>query len=155
MRQEGLIRHIGLSNVTVDQLHTATQIVEIAAVTAHFNVVARDQATLLDAALAADAVFVPWQPVSLTTPGVRTDANGPEAARRVIELIAARHGGATIPQIALAWLLTRAPAILPIPATTSIDHLRTNLAAQHLDLSSSDIEAIDALGPGDDARSAK
>ena len=69
LRQQGLIRHIGLSNVTSDQLRAARQIVDIAAVTAHFNVVARQEGTLLDAALEAGAVFVPWQPVSLTAPG--------------------------------------------------------------------------------------
>ena len=72
LRQQGLIRHIGLSNVTPDQLRAARQIVDIAAVTAHFNVVARQEGTLLDAALEAGAVFVPWQPVSLTAPGLLT-----------------------------------------------------------------------------------
>src|ERR1700730_10448638 len=73
LRHQGLIRHIGLSNVTPDQLRAARQIVEIAAVTAHFNIVARQEATLLDAALEAGAVFAPWQPVSLSTPGSPTD----------------------------------------------------------------------------------
>ena len=99
LRQQGLIRHIGLSNVTPDQLRAAREIVEIAAVTAHFNVAARDEATLVDAAVEAGAVFAPWQPVSLTQPGAPTDADGPEAIRRVLGPIASRHG-ATIPQVA-------------------------------------------------------
>ncbi len=63
--------------------------------------------------------FCPWQPVSLIQPGVQTDTSGPQAIRRVLAPIASRHG-ATIPQVALAWLLARSPAMLPIPATTSV-----------------------------------
>jgi aryl-alcohol dehydrogenase-like predicted oxidoreductase len=146
LRQQGLIRHIGLSNVTPDQLRAAREIVEIAAVTAHFNVAARDEATLVDAAVEAGAVFAPWQPVSLTQPGAPTDADGPEAIRRVLGPIASRHG-ATIPQVALAWLLRRSPAIMPIPATTSIAHLQENLEAQDLELTPEDIQSITSLAP--------
>jgi aryl-alcohol dehydrogenase-like predicted oxidoreductase len=146
LRQEGLIRHIGLSNVTPDQLRAAHQIVDIAAVTAHFNVVARQQEPLLDAALEAGAVFVPWQPVSLSVPGSPTDTAGPEAVRRVLEPIASRHG-ATISQIALAWLLARSPAIMPVPGTTSIAHVRENLDAQDIELSREDIQSINSIAP--------
>jgi aryl-alcohol dehydrogenase-like predicted oxidoreductase len=147
LRQQGLIRHIGLSNVTPDQLRAARQIVDIAAVTAYFNVVARQEGTLLDAALEAGAVFVPWQPVSLTAPGLLpTDTGGPEAVRRVLEPIASRHG-ATISQIALAWLLARSPAIMPCPGTTSIAHLRENLDAQDIELSREDIQSINSIAP--------
>jgi pyridoxine 4-dehydrogenase len=146
LRQEGLIRHIGLSNVTTDQLRSARQIVDIAAVTAHFNVVARQQEPLLDAALEAGAVFVPWQPVSLSVPGSPTDTGGPDAVRRVLEPIASRHG-ATVAQITLAWLLARSPAIMPIPATTSIQHLQENLDAHNLELTPDDIQSITQLTP--------
>jgi pyridoxine 4-dehydrogenase len=132
--------------VTPDQLRAARQIVDIAAVTAHFNVVARQQEPLLDAALEAGAVFVPWQPVSLSTPGSPTDTGGPEAVRRVLQPIASRHG-ATISQIALAWLLARSPAIMPVPGTTSIAHLRENLAAQDIELSGEDIQSINSIAP--------
>jgi pyridoxine 4-dehydrogenase len=146
LRKEGLISHIGLSNVTAGQLRAAQQITEIAAVTAYFNVAARHEAALLDAAVAAGAVFCPWQPVSLTRPGAATDTSGPQTIRRVLDPIAARHG-ATIPQVTLAWLLARSPAILPIPATTSINHLQENLDAQDLDLTPDDIQSIDSLVP--------
>jgi pyridoxine 4-dehydrogenase len=146
LRREGQIRHIGLSNVTPAQLRTAREIVEIAAVTAHFNVVDRHEAPLLDAAVEAGAVFVPWQPVSLVPPGEPTDTGGPEPARRVLEPIAARHG-ATTAQIALAWLLGRSPAIMPIPGTTSLAHVEENLAAQDITLSPEETEAITALAP--------
>lgn len=151
LRKEGVIGHIGLSNVTVDQLNAALQITEIAAVTAHFNVAARQHADLLEAAADAGAVFCPWQPVSLIRPGFQTDTNGPQALRRILEPIAARRG-ATIPQVALAWLLARSPAILPIPATTNISHLRENLEAQDLELTAEEVQAIDGLSPENAAR---
>ena len=148
LRKEGLIGHIGLSNVTPDELRAALRITEIAAVTAYFNVGARQHAALLEAAVGAGAVFCPWQPVSLIQPGVRTDTSGPQAIRDVLEPIAARHA-ATIPQVALAWLLARSPAILPIPATTSIAHLQENLDAQDLELSPEELEAMNHLAPED------
>jgi aryl-alcohol dehydrogenase-like predicted oxidoreductase len=148
LRKEGLIRHIGLSNVTPEHLRAALPITEIAAVTAYFNVAARQNAALLRAAAEAGAVFCPWQPVSLIQPGVKTDTSGPEATRRALEPIAARHH-ATIPQVALAWLLARSPSVLPLPATTSIAHLRQNLDALDLDLAQEELDAITALTPED------
>jgi pyridoxine 4-dehydrogenase len=146
LREQGLIRHIGLSNVTPDQLRAARRIVDVTAVTAHFNVVARQEAALLDAAVEAGAVFAPWQPVSLSEPGSPTDTGGPEAARRVLEPIAARHS-ATVSQVALAWLLARSPAVMPVPGTTSLAHVRENLAAQDLELSPEDVRSITGLVP--------
>ena len=146
LRKEGMIRHIGLSNVTTGQLRAALQITEIAAVTAYFNVAARHEGALLDAAAEAGAVFAPWQPVSLTRPGDPIDTSGPDALRRVLGGIAARHQ-ATIPQVTLAWLLARPPAVMPIPATTTLGHLRENLAAENLELTGEDISTIDALAP--------
>lgn len=144
LRQQGLIKHIGLSNVSPEQLRAARSIVEIAAVTAHYNVVARQEAELLEAATEAGLVFSPWQPVSLSTPGAPIDTAGPEAARRVIEPIAARHG-ATGSQIALAWLLAQSPAMMPVPGTTNLAHVRENLAAQDLELSAEDLQAINGI----------
>jgi aryl-alcohol dehydrogenase-like predicted oxidoreductase len=145
-----LIRHIGLSNVAPDQLRAAVRITEVAAVTAYFNVAARQNAALLRAASDAGAVFCPWQPVSLIRPGVKTDTDGPAAIRRALEPIAGRHGS-TIPQVALAWLLARSPAILPVPATTSIAHLRENLDARDLQLTPEELSAITALAAEDPA----
>jgi aryl-alcohol dehydrogenase-like predicted oxidoreductase len=132
--------------VTPDQLRAALRITEIAAVTAHYNVAARQNGALLEAAASAGAVFCPWQPVSLIQPGVQTDTSGPEAIRQVLEPIAARHE-ATIPQVALAWLLARSPAMLPIPATTSITHVRENLDAQDLELTPEELKTMDGLVP--------
>lgn len=134
LRDQGFIRHIGLSNITAEQFAAARRIVDIAAVTAHFNVVARDQAGLVDAVIEADAVFVPWQPVSLSPPGSPNDTAGSEKVRRVLQPIASAHE-ATISQVALAWLLERAPRIMPVPGTTSRAHLLENLDAQDVELS--------------------
>ncbi|TCN37281.1 hypothetical protein EV644_103515 [Kribbella orskensis] len=150
LRQQGLIKHIGLSNVTPEQLRAAQAIVDIAAVTAHYNVVARQEAELLKAATEAGLVFSPWQPVSLSTPGAPTDTAGPDASRRVIEPIAARHG-ATGSQIALAWLLAQSPAMMPVPGTTSLAHVRENLAAQDLELSAEDLQAINGIASAETA----
>ncbi|GHA76604.1 MULTISPECIES: aldo/keto reductase [Streptomyces] len=144
LRKKGLIKNIGLSNVTVEQLREAREITDIAAVTAHYNVAARHEQPLLDAAVGGGAVFVPWQPVSLTAPGDSTDTSGPEAIAAVLSPIAEAHG-ATIPQVTLAWLLTRSPSVLPVPATTTIGHLRENLDAQDLVLTPEEISTIDAL----------
>jgi len=132
--------------LTPDELRAALRITQIAAVTAYFNAGARQHAALLEATVSVGAVFCPWQPVSLIQPGVQTDTSGPQAIRRVLEPIAARHA-ATIPQVALAWLLARSPAITPIPATTSIAHVRENLDAQDLELSPEELDAINRLAP--------
>ncbi|MEV6620371.1 aldo/keto reductase [Amycolatopsis sp. NPDC051106] len=138
LQEEGLIRHVGLSNVTLEQYRAAQQIVEIAAVTAHFNASARTGADLLRAAENSGAVFSPWHPVTLT--------EGPDTDKvtAVIEPIAARHG-VTARQIALAWLLHRSPVMLPIPGTTSVSHLKDNLAAAEIELSGEDVAAITEL----------
>jgi aryl-alcohol dehydrogenase-like predicted oxidoreductase len=138
LRQEGLIRHVGLSNVTLEQYRVAQEIVEIAAVTAHFNASARTGADLLRAAENSGAVFSPWHPVTLT--------EGPDTDKvmAVIEPIAARHG-VTARQIALAWLLHRSPVMLPIPGTTSVAHLKDNLAAVEIELSGEHVAAITDL----------
>ncbi len=144
LRNQGLIRHIGLSNVSVEQLRAAQAIAPIAAVTAHYNVASRGKQALLDAALASGAAFVPWQPVSLSAPGDAIDTFGPEHLREVLGSVAATHE-ATVPQVSLAWLLAIAPGVLPIPATTSVSHLRENLAALDLELTADELASIDAL----------
>lgn len=138
LRQEGMVRHIGLSNVSVDQLRTAQAIAPIAAVTAHYNIGVRTGAELLRATECSGAVFSPWHPV-------RFDESGDtERITGALGTIARRHG-ATIQQIALAWHLHRSPASLPIPGTTNPAHLNENLAAANITLSTEDVAAITAL----------
>ena len=81
---------------------------------------------------------------SATEPGSPADTDGPEAVRRVLEPIASRHG-ATSSQIALAWLLAQSAAIMPVPGTTSIAHLRENLDAQDIELSPKDIQSLNSI----------
>lgn len=142
LRQQGLIRHIGLSNVTVDQFHSATQITEIAAVTAVFNVAVRHESPLVAAAEAYGAVFSPWHPVTIS------DAGPDQAARIAAALTPIAHDhGATVAQVALAWQLHRSPRALPIPGTTKLAHLEENLNAIGLELSVDELATITNLVP--------
>ena len=138
MRQDGLIRHIGLSNISADQLRTALSITDIAAVTVQYTVAVRDGAAVRQLAQDEGIVFSPWHPGAI--PG------GPdgEPFHAVIDPIAQRHD-ATPQQIALAWQLHRTPGCLPIPGTTSVEHLRENLAAVDLILSPAEVDAITGL----------
>ncbi len=142
MKQDGLIRHIGLSNVSADQLRAALAITDIAAVTVHYNVAVRLGATVRALAEDNGIVFSPWHPGAV--PG--GDDGAPFHA--VIDPIAARYD-ATPQQVALAWQLHRTKNALPIPGTTSIQHLKENLAAARIQLSADDVEAITALAPED------
>jgi len=140
MREDGIIRHIGLSNVSADQLRTALSIVDIAAVTVHHNVAVRLGAAVRQVAQDAGIVFSPWHPAAIP----RDDDGRP--FRAVIDPIAGKHD-ATVQQIALAWQLHRSECALPIPGTTSIQHLEENLAAADISLSQAEVDAITALAP--------
>jgi hypothetical protein len=151
LRQQGLIKHIGLSNITVEQFAIAAGIVEIAAVTAVYNVAVRIESALITAAEAHGAVFSPWHPITIT------DAGPEEAARirAVLEPIAENHN-ATIAQVALAWQLQRSPAALPIPGTSNIRHLEENMNAGTFKLTAREVTTItnlvpDQAGPDADA----
>jgi aryl-alcohol dehydrogenase-like predicted oxidoreductase len=145
MKADGLIRHIGLSNVTADQLRTAMSITDVAAVTVHYNVAVRLGAAVREIAEEAGMVFSPWHPAAI--PG---GLDG-EPFHAVIDPIAAKHDVAP-QQIALAWQLHRTATALPIPGTTSIAHLHDNLAAAGINLSQDEVGVITALVPeaGDD-----
>ena len=142
MCQDGLIRHIGLSNISADQLRTALSITDIAAVTVLYTVAVRDGAAVRHLAQDEGIVFSPWHPGAI--PG----GSAGEPYHAVIDPIAQRHG-ATPQQIALAWQLHRTPASLPIPGTTSIEHLKQNLAAGHLSLTRDEVDAITGLATED------
>lgn len=127
-RDSGKIRHVGLSEVGIDQIERAREIVPIAAVQNQYNLSERRYEDVVDYCAREGIVFVPFFPL-------RGDGG-----RRLAE-IADRHG-ATRAQITLAWLLRRSPAMLPIPGTLSLDHLKQNLAALEIDLSDADFEAL-------------
>ena len=139
LKAQGLIRHIGLSNVTVEQFEAAREIVEIAALTANYNLGTRLGSAQLAAAERAGVVFSPWGP---------TRFGGPDAERirNAVDEIARRHS-ATAQQVALAWHLHRSPNSLPIPGTRSIHHADANIAAAQLSLSSDEVRQLIELTP--------
>jgi hypothetical protein len=138
LKEEGLIRHIGLSNVTVEQFELAQTITPIAAATALYNPGIRRGVDLLRATEKTGAVFSPWHPMSIA------DGGEPERITAALDPIAQNHD-ATVQQVALAWHLHRAPNTLPIPGTTSLEHLRTNLAAAEITLTSYEVAMITDL----------
>jgi pyridoxine 4-dehydrogenase len=135
LQQQGLVRHIGLSNVTPAQIAQGRQICEIVCVQNHYNVVHRSDDALIDD-LARDGIaYVPFFPLGGFTP--LQSAALSEVAGQL---------GSTPMQVALAWLLRRAPNILLIPGTSSVTHLRENLAATVLDLPDDAMATLDRLG---------
>jgi pyridoxine 4-dehydrogenase len=124
LQQEGKIRHIGISNVNTDQLDQALEIVDVVSVQNRFSVSDREAQPVLDACERHGLGFFPWFPLAA---GAAAHEGG--ALERI-----AGDLGATRPQVALAWLLRHSPVIIPIPGTSSIDHLEENVAAASLDL---------------------
>jgi aryl-alcohol dehydrogenase-like predicted oxidoreductase len=124
----GKIRHVGISEVSIDQIERARRIVPIAAVQNHFNLSERKHEAVVDYCAKENIVFVPFFPL-------RGDSD-----RRVAE-IAVRHR-ATPKQIALAWLLKRSPIMLPIPGTLSLEHLKENMAALRIALTDADFAML-------------
>src|SRR3954463_11410875 len=124
-RDRGQIRHVGLSEVGVEQIERARQVVPIAAVQNRYSLAERAHEEVVDHCAEQRIVFVPFFPLRGT--------DGPAVAQ-----VARRHG-ASVEQVALAWLLARSPAMLPIPGTLSLDHLEQNLAALELALTEDEL----------------
>jgi pyridoxine 4-dehydrogenase len=139
LQRQGLIRQLGLSNVTSGQLKQANSIAKVVCVQNHYNIVHRDDGALIDELAASGLAYVPFFPLGGFTPLQSSTLS--EVATRL---------GATPMQVALAWLLHRAPNILLIPGTSSIAHLYENLAAAELaltDTTIAELSAIDGEGP--------
>jgi aryl-alcohol dehydrogenase-like predicted oxidoreductase len=134
LRDQGKIRLVGLSNVELHQLQRAEEIVEIASVQNNYNVGNRVSEPVLRYCEAKGLAFIPYFPL---------DA-GDIAALDVLRPIAVAHE-ATVFQIALAWLLRHSPAMLPIPGTSSLEHLEENVAAAQLELSEEEYEGLDRV----------
>ncbi|QSG08621.1 aldo/keto reductase [Halapricum desulfuricans] len=124
MKDEGLIRHVGLSNVSVEQLETAREIVDVATVQNQYNVADREDEAVLQACESYDVGFIPWFPLG---------AGELDGKAADLDAIAEAHG-ATRYQVALAWLLQHSPVTLPIPGTSSVEHLKENVAATEIEL---------------------
>jgi aryl-alcohol dehydrogenase-like predicted oxidoreductase len=131
-QQEGKIRHIGLSEVSVEQLQRAQKIANIVSVQNEYNVLARQHEDMVDYATEHGIVFMPWFPLG----GL---SGGAEQVEAKLTDLAGKYQ-ATPQQIALAWLLKRSPMMLPIPGTLSIEHLESNLGASRIALSDEDYQ---------------
>ena len=132
LQDEGKIRHIGVSNVSVEQLEQARGLVDVVTVQNRYNLTDRSSEEVLEACEEARIGFIPWFPLatgSLAEPG------------GVLDEVAHAHD-ATPGQVALAWLLARSRVMLPIPGTSSIEHLEENLAAEELTLSDEERDSI-------------
>jgi aryl-alcohol dehydrogenase-like predicted oxidoreductase len=129
MKDEGKIRHVGVSNFTEEQLRQAERVTPIVSVQNRYNVTDRSSESMVDLCDQEMLVFVPWAPVQQT-----------EAIRAVQD--AALNHGVAPHQIVLAWLLERSPQILPIPGTSSPEHVEENVAAASIELTPDEISAL-------------
>ena len=134
LQRQGLVRHIGLSNVTAKQIEEGRRICDIVCVQNMYNVAHREDDALIDDLARSGAAYVPFFPLGGFTPLQSTALNA--VADRL---------GATPMQVALAWLIRRAPNILLIPGTSSLAHLRENLAAATLALPADAVSELDAI----------
>jgi pyridoxine 4-dehydrogenase len=132
LQQEGKIRHIGLSEVSVKELQAANEITKISSVQNLYNLAKRDSESVLDYAEANDIAFIPWFPLAT---GALAREGGPldELSKRLNVKPA---------QLALAWLLKRSPVMLPIPGTSTVSHLEENIAAAGITLSDEDFNTL-------------
>ncbi|EPX63468.1 Aldo-keto reductase [Cystobacter fuscus DSM 2262] len=138
LQKEGKIRHIGLSEVSVEQIQRARAVVDIVSVQNRYNLVDRVHEKVLDYCEKENLGFIPWFPLAtggLAKPGSALDS-------------VARKHNATPSQIALAWLLARSPVMLPIPGTSSVKHLEENLVGAEVKLGKEELAAVDAQASG-------
>jgi aryl-alcohol dehydrogenase-like predicted oxidoreductase len=132
LQKEGKIRHVGLSEVSVEEIEAARKVVPIATVQNLYNLANRKSEDVLDYCERENIGFIPWFPVAagdLAKPGGVLDE-------------AAKAHGATVAQLALAWLLRRSPVMLPIPGTSSVAHLEENMKASDVQLTDAEFEAL-------------
>ena len=138
LQDEGKIRHVGVSNVSRAELEQARGIVEVVTVQNRYNLQERQSEDVLEECERAGIGFIPWFPLAI---GRLAEAGGP------LDRIASDHD-ATPAQIALAWLLARSPVMLPIPGTSSVEHLEENLAATRIQLSDDEVREIGSAAQG-------
>ena len=129
LKDEGKIRHVGISNVSEAQFREAKRIVPIVSIQNRFNVTDRESEPLVDLCEQEDMVFLPWAPIQ-------------ETEKRVAVAVAAERHGVTEHQVVLAWLLTRSAQILPIPGSGSPEHVAENIAAASIQLPAAEATAI-------------
>jgi pyridoxine 4-dehydrogenase len=132
LQAEGKIRHIGLSNVNTEELARARELVTVVSVQDRYSLSDRHHEQVLETSERDGLAFIPWFPLAM---GELTREGGP------LDEVARAHG-ATPAQVALAWLLQRSPVMLPIPGTSSIEHLEENVAAAQLRLTNRELESL-------------
>ncbi|GAB3667870.1 aldo/keto reductase [Halopiger thermotolerans] len=132
LQDDGLVDQVGVSNVSVEQLETAREHVDVATVQNRYNLDDRSSADVLEVCEENDIGFIPWAPID----GDDLDAHGD-----VLDEIADEHD-ATRRQVALAWLLDHSDVVLPIPGTSDPDHLESNVAATQLSLSDEEVQRL-------------
>ena len=135
LKDEGKIRHIGLSNVTVDELERAQKLTPIVSVQNRYSLFERSSEPVLEACSLEEVAFIPWRPVEV---GEVISAGG------ALGQIAMKYR-ATPTQVALAWLLAHSPVMLPIPGTSKVAHLEENLGAVALELAPAELAELDQL----------
>lgn len=136
MQQEGLIRHVGLSEVNIEEIQAAQKFFRVVTVQNLYNLVTRQSENVLDYCTSAGIGFIPWFPLasgSLAAPGSLLDT-------------IARKNNVTPSAVALAWLLKRSPVMLPIPGTSRVKHLEENVAAANIVLSDEEFQMLDTQG---------
>jgi pyridoxine 4-dehydrogenase len=134
LKDDGIVRHLGLSEVSVEEIKAAQEVFEVATVQNMYNLAARKSEDVLAYCEEQGIGFIPWFPLAsgqLAQPGGAVDE-------------IARAHGATAGQVALAWLLAKSPVMLPIPGTSSVEHLEENVAAADLRLSDEELATLDA-----------
>ncbi len=134
LQEEGKIRHIGLSEVSVDDVEAASKVATIVSVQNLFNLSNRDAEPLLEYAQSKGIAFIPWFPLAT---GELAESGGP------LDELAKQHD-ASPSQLALAWLLKRSPVMLPIPGTSSVTHLEDNLRGAEIELNDDEFESLTA-----------
>ncbi|WP_123538603.1 aldo/keto reductase [Halosimplex salinum] len=135
MKDAGQVDHVGLSNVSVEQLDTARDIVDIATVQNQYNVAYRDDEDVLQACEEYDVGFIPWGPLYTVDD---------EGVAGVLDEVGEAHD-ASRRQVALAWLLHHSDVTLPIPGTSSVDHLESNVAASQVELTDEDLAKLNEI----------
>tara|TARA_R110002124_G_scaffold53247_4_gene152739 strand:+ start:9451 stop:10320 length:870 start_codon:yes stop_codon:yes gene_type:complete len=136
MQKQGLIRHVGLSEVSVDDIKEAQKYFKVATVQNMYNLVSRKAEAVLEFCEANGIGFIPWRPI---------DGGNLESTSAQFKAIMDKHE-ASASQIALAWMLKRSPVMLPIPGTGKVKHLEDNVAAAAIKLSDDDFATLDKIG---------
>lgn len=136
LREQGKIRHIGVSNFSTAELARAQRVVPIVSVQNRYNVADRSSDAVLDACAQRGLAFIPWAPIAR---GSSETLEG--RSRTALEKAAAEHGVSVV-QVAIAWLLAKSPVMLPIPGTSSVPHLEENIAAADVKLTPAELAAI-------------